>query len=133
MRSRAIRDEKVIHWRGVTEVPGLYFLGLSWQHTRGSALLGFVHHDAAYLAGRIITTTKAGPPTPRRPALRPSGRHEPSPSSRQPRQTHQKHGHGLLMTDPAVVQQRKGISTCPAQTHTARQPKTAPASSSPSR
>jgi len=47
------RDWRVIHRRGVTGVPGLYFLGLSWQHTRGSALLGFVHDDAAYLAGRI--------------------------------------------------------------------------------
>src|SRR5689334_5971885 len=42
-------DGKVIHRRGVTEIPGLCFLGLSWQHTRGSALLGFVHQDAAYL------------------------------------------------------------------------------------
>jgi putative flavoprotein involved in K+ transport len=32
--------------------PGLYFLGLTWQHTRGSALLGFVNDDAAYLADR---------------------------------------------------------------------------------
>jgi putative flavoprotein involved in K+ transport len=30
---------RVVHRRGVTEIPGLYFLGLSWQHTRGSALL----------------------------------------------------------------------------------------------
>jgi putative flavoprotein involved in K+ transport len=50
-------DGKVVHQRGVTEVPGLYFLGLYWQHTRGSALLGFVHHDAAYLGGLISTTT----------------------------------------------------------------------------
>jgi putative flavoprotein involved in K+ transport len=42
-----------VHRRGVTEVPGLYFLGLSWQHTRGSAQLGFVADDAAYLADRI--------------------------------------------------------------------------------
>ena len=53
-------DGKVIHRRGVTEVPGLYFLGLSWQHTRGSALLGFVPDDAAHLAGHI--TVKAGAP-----------------------------------------------------------------------
>jgi len=33
--------------------PGLYFLGLSWQHTRGSALLGFVADDAAFIAARI--------------------------------------------------------------------------------
>jgi putative flavoprotein involved in K+ transport len=39
--------------RGVTNVPGLYFVGLPWLHTRGSALLGFVAADAAHLAERI--------------------------------------------------------------------------------
>jgi putative flavoprotein involved in K+ transport len=48
-----LTDGRVAHRRGVTEVPGLYVLGLSWQHTRGSALLGFVGDDAAYLADRI--------------------------------------------------------------------------------
>ncbi|MFI5896602.1 flavin-containing monooxygenase [Actinoplanes sp. NPDC051513] len=42
----------VIHRRGITTVPGLYFLGLAWQHTRGSALLGFVKDDAAHVADR---------------------------------------------------------------------------------
>jgi putative flavoprotein involved in K+ transport len=42
-----------VHTRGVTSVPGLYFLGLPWQHTRGSALLGWVGRDAAFLAQRI--------------------------------------------------------------------------------
>jgi putative flavoprotein involved in K+ transport len=41
------------HKRGVTEVPGLYFLGLLWQHTRGSALLGWVKDDAQFIAKRI--------------------------------------------------------------------------------
>jgi putative flavoprotein involved in K+ transport len=41
------------HRRGVTDVPGLYFLGLTWQHTRGSALLGWVKDDAEFLAGEI--------------------------------------------------------------------------------
>jgi putative flavoprotein involved in K+ transport len=41
------------HTRGVTEVPGLYTLGLQWQFTRGSALLGFIKDDAAYIAGEI--------------------------------------------------------------------------------
>ena len=50
-----VREGHVVHRRGVTAVPGLYFLGLSWQHTRGSALLGFVNDDAAYLADRIAT------------------------------------------------------------------------------
>jgi putative flavoprotein involved in K+ transport len=41
------------HRRGVTDVPGLYFLGLTWQHTRGSALLGWVRDDAEFVAGEI--------------------------------------------------------------------------------
>jgi putative flavoprotein involved in K+ transport len=41
------------HERGVTEIPGLYFLGLQWQYTRGSALLGWVKDDAEYIADRI--------------------------------------------------------------------------------
>ena len=44
---------RVVHMRGVTKWPGLYFLGLPWQHTRGSALLGFVKDDAEYLAQQI--------------------------------------------------------------------------------
>jgi putative flavoprotein involved in K+ transport len=54
-----VREGHVVHRRGVTEVPGLYFLGLSWQHTRGSALLGFVNDDAAYLADHIATGRRA--------------------------------------------------------------------------
>jgi putative flavoprotein involved in K+ transport len=46
---------QVRHRRGVTDLPGLYFLGLYWQHTRGSALLGWVKDDAAYIATRIQT------------------------------------------------------------------------------
>lgn len=42
-------DGEVRHQRGVTEVPGLYFIGLPWQTCRGSALLGFVGKDAAEL------------------------------------------------------------------------------------
>ena len=45
-----MRQGTVVHKRGVTESPGLYFIGLPWQHTRGSALLGFVKDDAEYLA-----------------------------------------------------------------------------------
>jgi hypothetical protein len=41
--------------RGVTASPGLYFLGLSWQHTRGSALLGWVKDDAEHIAQAIST------------------------------------------------------------------------------
>jgi putative flavoprotein involved in K+ transport len=41
------------HRRGVTSAPGLFFLGLSWQWTRGSALLGWVGDDASFVAERI--------------------------------------------------------------------------------
>jgi putative flavoprotein involved in K+ transport len=47
-------DGRMRHRRGVTDVPGLYFLGLTWQHTRGSALLGWVRDDAEFIAERIV-------------------------------------------------------------------------------
>ncbi len=39
--------------RGVTSVPGLYFVGLLWQHTQGSATLFGVSLDARFIADRI--------------------------------------------------------------------------------
>jgi putative flavoprotein involved in K+ transport len=44
---------RVRHRRGVTDVPGLYFLGLTWQYTRGSALLGWIKDDAEFIAEQI--------------------------------------------------------------------------------
>jgi putative flavoprotein involved in K+ transport len=44
----------------VTEAPGLYFLGLTWQHTRGSALIGWVKDDAEFIAGRIEARQQGG-------------------------------------------------------------------------
>ena len=58
-------DGSLVHRRGVTDVPGLFFVGLTWQHTRGSALLGFVKDDAAFIAGRIDARHHA--PSGRRP------------------------------------------------------------------
>nr|MDQ5817426.1 FAD-dependent oxidoreductase [Actinomycetota bacterium] len=46
-------DGGFAHWRGVSRVPGLYFIGRSWQWTRGSALLHGVGDDAAYMVSRI--------------------------------------------------------------------------------
>jgi putative flavoprotein involved in K+ transport len=46
------------HRRGIADVPGLYFLGLPWQHTRGSALLGWVKDDAEFIADEIANFTK---------------------------------------------------------------------------
>jgi putative flavoprotein involved in K+ transport len=48
------QGRELAHRRGVTLVPGLYVLGLRFQHRRSSHLIGGVGHDAQYLAGRIV-------------------------------------------------------------------------------
>lgn len=53
--------QRVVHRRGVTDSPGLYFLGLTWQYTRGSALIGWVGDDAAYMADQIKTFQTSRP------------------------------------------------------------------------
>jgi putative flavoprotein involved in K+ transport len=55
-------DGRLRHRRGVTDVPGLYFLGLTWQHTRGSALIGWVKDDAEFIAERIAEYEKSKVP-----------------------------------------------------------------------
>jgi putative flavoprotein involved in K+ transport len=41
------------NYRGVSNIEGLYFIGLPWMYTRGSATLGGVSKDASYLASLI--------------------------------------------------------------------------------
>ena len=41
---------EIVHKRGVTRVPGLYVLGLAYQHRRSSHFIGGVGEDAAFLA-----------------------------------------------------------------------------------
>jgi putative flavoprotein involved in K+ transport len=43
-----------LHQRGLSPVPNLYFIGRSWQWTRGSALFAGVGEDAAYLTDHIV-------------------------------------------------------------------------------
>jgi putative flavoprotein involved in K+ transport len=57
-------DGRLRHRRGVTKVPGLYFLGLTWQHTRGSALIGFIKDDAEFIAQKIADHPKSNAPSP---------------------------------------------------------------------
>jgi putative flavoprotein involved in K+ transport len=47
------QEGRLRHRRGITDVPALYFLGLTWQHTRGSALIGWVKDDAEFIAEKI--------------------------------------------------------------------------------
>jgi putative flavoprotein involved in K+ transport len=61
---------RVVHRRGVTEARGLYFLGLTWQYTRGSALLGWVGEDASYIAERIEAFRATGTPSERKEPAR---------------------------------------------------------------
>jgi putative flavoprotein involved in K+ transport len=42
--------------RGVTEIPGLHFLGLHWLHTMGSGLFYGVGRDAEHVVSHICRT-----------------------------------------------------------------------------
>jgi hypothetical protein len=57
-----VHDEsgRLQHRRGVSAVSGLYFVGLSWQHTRGSALIGFVTDDAQFIAAQVAANAGHG-------------------------------------------------------------------------
>jgi putative flavoprotein involved in K+ transport len=41
------------NYRGVSNIEGLFFIGLPWMYTRGSATMGGVAEDAAYLAEKV--------------------------------------------------------------------------------
>jgi putative flavoprotein involved in K+ transport len=47
------KDGYPVHERGVSNTKGLYFIGLPWLYTRGSATLGGVKKDAKYLSNYI--------------------------------------------------------------------------------
>jgi len=51
---------RLVHQRGVTAANGLYFVGLPWQHTRGSALLGWVKDDAEHVVRHSIAQSRQG-------------------------------------------------------------------------
>jgi putative flavoprotein involved in K+ transport len=54
------------HRRGVTTVPGLYFLGLPWQYTWGSGRFSGVARDAMFLADYLEARRSAPTPEPGR-------------------------------------------------------------------
>ena len=41
------------HRRGVSNSPGLYFLGMHLQYSRGSSLIGWVRHDAEFIVDAV--------------------------------------------------------------------------------
>jgi putative flavoprotein involved in K+ transport len=52
------QDGRPKHRRGVSVVPGIYFLGLPWLSQRGSSFIWGVWHDAKYLADHISMQRK---------------------------------------------------------------------------
>jgi putative flavoprotein involved in K+ transport len=43
-----------LHYRGISSLPNLCFIGRSWQWSRGSALFAGVGEDAAYLTEHLV-------------------------------------------------------------------------------
>jgi putative flavoprotein involved in K+ transport len=60
-------DGEIVHRRGVTSVPGLYALGLRFQHRRKSHFIGGVGDDARFIAQHI--TKRDARSTQRRTAV----------------------------------------------------------------
>ncbi len=48
------KDNYPKNFRGISDIEGLYYLGLPWLYTRGSATLGGVKKDAEYLNNVIL-------------------------------------------------------------------------------
>ncbi len=48
-----------VHRRGVSELPGLYFLGLPWLHTWGSGRFAGIARDAAFVADDVAAKLAA--------------------------------------------------------------------------
>jgi putative flavoprotein involved in K+ transport len=65
----AVQDDNIRHDKGRTVVPGLHVIGLPWQTSRGSALLGFVGRDAAEVAERVAHASQRREALAQRAAL----------------------------------------------------------------
>jgi putative flavoprotein involved in K+ transport len=56
------RTGRIQHRRGVTAAPGLYAIGLRFQHRRSSTFIDGARHDAAYLADHIAARRRTRRP-----------------------------------------------------------------------
>lgn len=50
----AFKNGVLEHHEGISVVKGLYFLGLPWQTTRGSSLLGWIKIDAKRIVDHLL-------------------------------------------------------------------------------
>jgi len=53
------KRNRVKQKRGISEIQGLYFLGLNWMHTWGSGRFYHVGRDAEFLSSKVCATDKA--------------------------------------------------------------------------
>ncbi|MGA7272505.1 MAG: NAD(P)-binding domain-containing protein [Acidimicrobiia bacterium] len=55
-----VRDEngRPVHKRGVSPVPGIYFLGFPWLHSRKSGIIHGINEDARFIAETIAARTE---------------------------------------------------------------------------
>jgi putative flavoprotein involved in K+ transport len=51
---------RLVHRRGVTPLPGLFAVGLRFQHRRNSTFIDGARHDAAFLNDLILARCRAG-------------------------------------------------------------------------
>jgi len=51
-------DGRPVHVRGVSPVPGIYFLGFPWLHTRKSGIIHGVDEDARWVAEAIMARVR---------------------------------------------------------------------------
>jgi len=52
--NEAFHNGHIAHQEGVSVVNGLYYIGLPWQTSRGSALLGWVKYDAKRIIDHLV-------------------------------------------------------------------------------
>lgn len=52
-------DGRPIHKRGISPVPGIYFLGFPWLHSRKSGIIHGIDDDARFIADAIAARTAA--------------------------------------------------------------------------
>jgi putative flavoprotein involved in K+ transport len=57
-------DGRLHHHRGVTPAPGLFAIGLRFQHRRNATFIDGARHDAAYVADRIRDHLSTHAPAP---------------------------------------------------------------------
>ena len=54
-----VTDEngRPIHKRGISPVPGIYFLGFPWLHSRKSGIIHGIDEDTRFIAEAIVART----------------------------------------------------------------------------